>query len=133
MADKKPKKNVKFVPGEKFVLTERSHRDALRLDDEAPQKVFVPYNEASGSKGSTSQAQKSYQRFLGVEFEDDTDYLKCMKANPDNPNDEFDGLMSKDEIYEWFHDFVLSSYGVKIFIFSVYLKAIENFTFSAPP
>jgi len=99
MSEKKPKK-VKFVPGEKFVLTERSHRDALRLDDEAPQKVFVPYNEASGSKGSTSQAQKSYQRFLGIEFDDDTDYLKYMKANPDGPVDDEDGFMTKDEIYD---------------------------------
>lgn len=89
------KKRVSFQKGERIVLSERSIRDPLSLDPEAPQ--HVPIRQ---TKQKTSQ-ERSYEKYLGIEFDDDTDYLRYTKVNPEadlNDNDQA-GFMTQEEVH----------------------------------
>lgn len=88
------KKRVSFQKGERIVLSERSLRDPLSLDAEAPQHVPIKLP----SKAKTGQ-EKSYEKFLGIEFDDDTDYLQFMKSNPEENEAEQPGFMTIEDVH----------------------------------
>merc|ERR1711877_107934 len=88
------KKKVSFQKGERIVLSERSLRDPLSLDSDAPQHIPVRISNSN----KTSQ-DKSYEKFLGIEFDDDTDYLQFMKSNPEENETSQPGFMSIEDVH----------------------------------
>lgn len=90
------KHRVSFQKGERIVLSERSLRDPKSLDSEAPQHVPIKLPSKTASK--TGQ-EKSYEKFLGIEFDDDTDYLQFMKSNPEEEETEQPGFMTIEEVH----------------------------------
>jgi protein LTV1 len=90
-------KRVSFQKGERIVLSERSLRDPLSLDTEASQHVPIDLDQITTKKKTAKE--KSYEKFLGVEFDDDTDYLQFMKANPDEVEQEQPGFMTIEDVH----------------------------------
>lgn len=90
-------KRVSFQKGERIVLSERSLRDPLSLDTEASQHVPIDLDQITTKKKTAKE--KSYEKFLGVEFDDDTDYLQFMKANPEEVEQEQPGFMTIEDVH----------------------------------
>jgi len=90
-------KRVSFQKGERIVLSERSLRDPVSLDNEASQHVPIDLDQITTKKKTAKE--KSYEKFLGVEFDDDTDYLQFMKANPDEIEKEQPGFMTIEDVH----------------------------------
>merc|ERR1712018_287018 len=70
----------------KFVLSERSQLDPLRFDNDAEQTVLVPVDSTKTENifdEKDDQVRKSMQRYYGIAFDDDNDYMSFMKANTD--------------------------------------------------
>lgn len=84
----------------KFVLSDRSQLDPLRFDDEVDQNVLVPQSETKVNfNEKDEQIRKSMQRYYGVEFDDDDDYMSFMKANPDGDETAQEGFLTKEQLY----------------------------------
>jgi len=90
-------KRVSFQKGERIVLSERSLRDPESLDNEASKHVPIDLDQITTKKKTAKE--KSYEKFLGVEFDDDTDYLQFMKANPDEVEQEQPGFMTIEDVH----------------------------------
>jgi len=84
----------------KFVLSDRSQLDPLRFDSEADQNVLVPQSETKiRFDEKDEQVRKSMQRYYGIEFDDDDDYMSFMKANPDEIEENQEGFLTKEQLY----------------------------------
>lgn len=88
-----PKKKVRFIDPNKsisFKLQNRSQRDPLCVDPDAPQNVLVPMGENVGFSDLRSETtvgrlkRWSTQKTYGVGYEDDYDYMKHLRVKDED-------------------------------------------------